>query len=161
MAVFSSNSSSKEDSPKTSGISVLASGAKIVGTVISDGVIKIEGTVEGTVRSNGEVFVGQSGLIDGDVRAREVVVGGRVRGSISAEVRVEMQPGSAVSGDVATPKLAIREGGQINGKIRMSHHANAMVGSDGPIMLDPERVKVATPHGPPTQRPHKKNRAAV
>jgi len=161
MAVFSPNSLSKENNPKPSGISILATGAKIVGRIVSDGVIKIDGTVEGTVRSNGEVFVGQSGLIQGDIRAREVVVGGRVRGSIKTDERVEMQAGCTVHGDVVTPKLVVREGGQLNGQILMSRQINAMVGSDVPITLDPERVKVVTPHGLPTQRVPKKNRAAV
>ena len=160
MAVFSSSSPSQETSPTPPGISILASGAKIIGKVVSEGVLKIEGTVEGTVRSNGEVFVGRSGLIQGDVRAREAVVGGRVHGSVSTEIRLEMQPGSAVHGDVATPKLTVQEGGEINGKIMMSKQARAMMGSDGPVSAEPQQQS-APQQNQSAQRNRKKNRAAV
>ena len=161
MAVFSSSSPSKEISPTPPGISILASGAKIIGKVVSEGVLKIEGTVEGSVRSNGEVFVGRSGLIQGDVRAREAVVGGRVHGSVSTEVRLEMQPGSAVNGDVATPKLTVQEGGEINGKIMMSKQARVMMGSDGPVSAEPQQAQASSQQNHPAQRNRKKNRAAV
>ena len=55
----------------------------------------------------------------GDVHAREVVVGGKIDGTITASERVEIQGTSAVNGDIYTKSIIVLEGGRINGSVRM------------------------------------------
>src|SRR6266513_1197304 len=88
-----------------------------------DGVVKIEGSVNGTVRAAKQVLVARGGEVDGDVVSREAIIGGDVRGAIYAEERVELQATSVVHGDVHTKRLLIQEGGEINGVLRMGEDA--------------------------------------
>jgi cytoskeletal protein CcmA (bactofilin family) len=98
--------------------SVLARGVRIRGTVHTDGVVRIEGTVDGDVRAGGQVLVAPGGFIEGDVITRHAVVGGEVRGQVLAETKVEIRSGGEVRGNVVTPRIAVEEGGVVNGMLR-------------------------------------------
>jgi len=108
--------------PET-GLSVIASGMKIVGDIESTGVVKIEGTVEGAVRGARQLLLGRQGTVHGDIRAHEVVIGGTVIGTIVADERVEIQGTSSVQGDIHTKSIVVLEGGVINGTVRMGEIA--------------------------------------
>jgi len=69
------------------GLSIIGTGMRVVGDITADGVVKIEGTVVGTVRAGRQVLVGKGGEVEGDVISREAIIGGEVRGSIRAEER--------------------------------------------------------------------------
>ena len=105
------------------GLSIIGTGMRVVGDITADGVVKIEGTVVGTVRAARQVLVGQGGEVEGDVISREAIIGGEVRGSIRAEERIEIQSTSVVHGDVAAKRLLVQEGGEINGVVRMGEAA--------------------------------------
>ncbi len=92
---------------------------RVVGELITDGVVKVEGTVEGTIRAEREVLIAKGGLVEGDIHTHEAVVGGKVVGSIFARERIEVQQGSVVQGDIATKRLTVQEGGEVNGSIKM------------------------------------------
>jgi cytoskeletal protein CcmA (bactofilin family) len=105
------------------GLSIIGTGMRVVGDITADGVVKVEGTVVGTVHAGRQVLVAKGGVVEGDVMAREAIIGGEVRGSINAEERVEIQNASVVHGDIATRRLLVQEGGEINGVIRMGDAA--------------------------------------
>ena len=100
-------------------LSVIAYGSKVNGDLECSGVLKIEGTVEGTIRGARQVLLGRQGVVKGDIETREAVIGGQVEGSILALERVEIQGTASVVGNVHTKTIVIREGGQINGTVRM------------------------------------------
>ena len=105
------------------GLSIIGAGMKVVGDLTAEGVVKIEGTVVGTVRAGRQVLVAKGGVVEGDVFTREAIIGGEVRGSIQAGERVEIQTGSVVHGDLASKRLLVHEGGEINGVVRMGDAA--------------------------------------
>lgn len=122
MALFTERGAGSGESG-VSGLSIIGAGMRVVGDISADGVVKIEGTVVGTVRAAQQVLVAKGGVVEGDVVAREAIIGGEVRGAIYAEERVELQATSVVHGDVATKRLFVQEGGEINGVLRMSEDA--------------------------------------
>ena len=109
--------------PPEAGLSVIASGMKIVGDIESTGVVKIEGIVEGAIRGARQLLLGRQGTVHGDIRAHEVVIGGVVVGTIVADERVEIQGTSSVQGDIYTKSIVVLEGGVINGTVRMGDSA--------------------------------------
>lgn len=128
MSIFTKPTTEKvlmrNDAPlPESGLSVIASGMKIVGDIESTGVVKIEGIVEGAVRGARQLLLGRQGTVHGDIRAHEVVIGGTVIGTIVAEERVEIQGTSSVQGDIHTKSIVVLEGGVINGTVRMGETA--------------------------------------
>ena len=101
------------------GLSIVARDLTIAGDLQAEGVIRIEGRVVGNVHAGDQVLLCDGGIVEGDVIAREAVIGGRVHGSISSDERVELQSTAIVHGDIATRRLLIQEGGRVNGAIRM------------------------------------------
>jgi cytoskeletal protein CcmA (bactofilin family) len=125
MAKFTSSSgdrasdASGRHGAREGNFSIIAAGMRIVGELKTDGVVKIEGVVEGSVRAEHEVLVSKEGLVEGDIYTRQAVIGGRVVGSVQGEERVEVQPGSIVNGNIVTKRLIVQEGGEVNGEVSM------------------------------------------
>ncbi|MBI2073604.1 MAG: polymer-forming cytoskeletal protein [Gemmatimonadetes bacterium] len=127
MSIFSSTEEGKVQPPKRTaaspqrepGLSVIAPGMRVEGELVTDGVVKIEGTVVGTVRAGQQVLVAKGGIVEGDIHTREAVLGGEVRGAILAHERVEVQATSVVHGDIGTQRIVVHEGGEVNGHLRM------------------------------------------
>jgi cytoskeletal protein CcmA (bactofilin family) len=105
-------------------LSLVGAGMRIIGDVESNGVIKIEGIVEGCIRGARQVLLGRQGEITGDVHARDVVLGGRVAGNVFASERVEVQGTSSVQGDIHTKSIVVLEGARINGAVKMDDSAS-------------------------------------
>jgi cytoskeletal protein CcmA (bactofilin family) len=123
MAMFNKNGPATTDGRSAPGgegaLSIIAAGMAVTGDVETNGVIKIEGTVTGSILGARQVLLGRQGEIKGDVNAREVVLGGRVQGNVHASERVEIQATSVVHGDIVAKSIVVVEGGRINGSVRM------------------------------------------
>ena len=116
-----------------SGISIVASGMSVVGDCDTDGTIRIEGRVEGTIRAGKAVVVGKEGVVDGHVVTQDAVIAGRVTGTVTAESRLEVQATARIDGDVAALRMQLEEGAELNGRVSMGEGmrvAQAPNGSD-------------------------------
>lgn len=100
-------------------LTIIAVGTSITGDITSEGIVKIEGRIEGSVRAASQVLIAKGGLVAGDIHTREAVVGGDVKGSVHAEERVEIQSTASVEGDIVTRKIQIAEGGRVIGALKM------------------------------------------
>ena len=140
MAIFSRPSqSNRPDSSarrgEGAGLTIIASGTTVAGDVVSDGIVKIEGAVEGTIRAGTQLLIAPGAQVRGEVFALEVIVGRDIRGGVHADERVEIQAGAIVDGDIRTQRLHIVDGGRVNGHIVMESEGASrgaeVVGSQG------------------------------
>lgn len=98
----------------------------------------IAGRVDGSVRA-GRVDVASTGVILNGVEAEEAHVRGRIEGGVLARRRLVLEETAVVEGDVRATKLALKEGGQVNGTIVMGDRATAEDGAGGqPEPTSPE-----------------------
>ena len=125
MAIFTERGQAPGDSE--SALSIIGTGMRVVGDITAEGVVKIEGSVIGTIRAGRQVLVAKGGEVEGDIMTREAIVGGEVRGTVIADERVEIQTASVVHGDVTCKKLLVHEGGEINGVVRMGEKSEPEV----------------------------------
>ncbi len=102
-------------------ISIIGSGMRIVGDVVTDGTVRVEGRIEGTIRAGKAVVVGKEGVVVGDIITQDAVIGGRVEGRVVAESRLELQGTSEISGEIRAraQHLQLDEGARFNGQIQM------------------------------------------
>lgn len=78
------------------------------------------GQMEGSVLlPDHTLTVGPNAEIKAEISAREVIVAGAVVGNVKASERVEIQAAGSVIGDIATPRLAIADGGGFRGRVDM------------------------------------------
>ena len=120
MAIFKEEKQDGRNGANGEGaLSIIAAGMTVSGDIESTGVVKVEGRVDGSIRSARQVLVGRQGTVRGDIETREAVIGGAVEGTITASERVEIQATAAVQGDIITRTIVVAEGGRINGTVRM------------------------------------------
>jgi cytoskeletal protein CcmA (bactofilin family) len=98
-------------------ISIIGPGMRVVGDCETDGTLRVEGTVEGTVRAAKAVVIGKDGIVKGDVITQDAIVGGRVTGAVVAESRLELQATCVVDGEVKARRIKLEEGGRLNGTV--------------------------------------------
>lgn len=102
-------------------ISIIATGMEVVGDIATEGTVRVEGHVEGTIRAGKAVVLGQGGVIDGNVMTQDAVIGGKVNGSIVASNRLELQSTCTVEGEISTraQHLKLEEGARFAGQVQM------------------------------------------
>ncbi len=89
------------------------------GSIHSQRSIRIEGTIEGDINSQGEVFIGQKSKIKANIVGKHVIVAGEVQGNIEAVKGLEIKATGKVYGDITGDHLMIQEGGIYKGKVNM------------------------------------------
>lgn len=113
MAKESANAAQTRDNV----ISIIGPGMSVVGDCETDGTLRIEGTVEGTVRAGKAVVIGKDGVVKGDVITQDAIIGGRVSGSVVAESRLELQATCVIDGEIRARRIKLDEGGRVNGTV--------------------------------------------
>lgn len=98
-------------------ISIIGPGMRVTGDCETDGTLRIEGTVEGTVRAGKAVVIGKDGIVKGDVATQDAIIGGRVTGAVIAESRLELQATCVVEGEIRARRIKLEEGGRVNGTV--------------------------------------------
>ncbi|HEX7050901.1 MAG TPA: polymer-forming cytoskeletal protein [Longimicrobiales bacterium] len=130
-------------------ISIIGPGMRVVGDCSTEGTLRVEGTIEGTVQAGKAVVVGKDGAVLGDVTTQDAVIGGRVVGTIIAESRLELQATCVIEGEVRARRIKLDEGGRLNGNIRTGDAAASQTSTPAPPKkpaappLEPEKA-VAT-----------------
>ena len=116
---------SKSPGPSASKMvpSIIGEDLTIKGNVTSKGEIQVDGEIEGDIRC-GSLLLGDKSQINGSVLAEDVVVRGRVLGSIRG-LRVTLQAQSHVEGDIYHQSLAIEQGAYFEGKSRRTPGASS------------------------------------
>lgn len=104
---------------------VIAASVKLEGDFQSQGNVLIEGVVEGSLKTERDLRVGERARIAADVHAANATVAGEVRGNIVVAERLELEPTARVHGDVRTKVLVVASGATINGKLAMGAEAAA------------------------------------
>jgi cytoskeletal protein CcmA (bactofilin family) len=99
---------------------VLGRSLVVHGDLKADGAFRIDGTVEGSVVSKGAVFIGESGVVRGDVSGSDVVIAGQVTGNVACAGHLEIVATGRVEGDLDAQSVRIDTGGVFRGTSRMA-----------------------------------------
>jgi cytoskeletal protein CcmA (bactofilin family) len=98
--------------------SVIAANMNVLGNIVSDGILDIDGQIDGNVRAE-VVTLRPNGRIRGDLVATEAFVHGTVDGLIKAQA-VNVFAGAVVRGTIMHESLTIEDGAQVDGKLKRS-----------------------------------------
>jgi cytoskeletal protein CcmA (bactofilin family) len=112
----------------------LDSGSNVTGELRFQTSFRVDGKFSGTVVSEGELIVGQGGEIDGDLRVGQVVISGKVSGTIRASRRVHLSSSGTLLADIDTPVLIIDEGGFFQGGCSMAREEAKVVAAAPKLM---------------------------
>lgn len=94
-------------------------GTVISGDVLTEGDVRIDGTVTGNVTSRSKTVVGSSAVIEGNIICQNAHIEGRVNGTIEVMEILFLSKTAVVNGDIRIKKLVVEEGARFNGKCIM------------------------------------------
>lgn len=98
--------------------SVLGAGARLEGKLDCQGNIRIDGTFVGDIAAQGRVALTDQAVVEGDIIGEAILVGGFVRGDITARSVSLLRTGRVI-GDLRLERLATEEGSFLQGNITM------------------------------------------
>lgn len=103
----------------TEDITIISNGVKLEGKITSGGSIRVDGTIQGDVVSQGNVTVGEHGDVNGQINAGIITVGGKVTGSVNAKEKLVLESKANLKGDIFTKILVVEAGAKFDGKSNM------------------------------------------
>lgn len=121
-----SNGSSLESMRHEPGQDVSAfvgKGVVFKGTITYNGTVRIDGTLEGEIHTDGILLVGEEAVITAKVTAGTIVCKGKITGDIHAKDKMKLRAPAIINGGVTTPVLSIEEGVIFNGTLEMEQAA--------------------------------------
>ena len=104
--------------PQPQDNTIIAKGITFIGTVEGEGIVQIEGRVEGEIKLKGSVTITTTGEVKGPITADSVRVAGEVQGSITARDNLCLERTGSIHGDVSTCSLVV-ENGRLDGSSKM------------------------------------------
>jgi cytoskeletal protein CcmA (bactofilin family) len=93
--------------------------ANINGDLVCDGIVKVDGVYQGSIKTVSNVIISEKGRVDAHVEAQNVSVSGQVKGSIVAKGRLEILSTGRVWADVTVSSFLLDDGGKLHGALKM------------------------------------------
>ena len=97
----------------------IAQGTKIIGDIVAKGGVRIEGTIEGTIKTPGKIVVGKTGNIQGKIECDSADIEGKFMGNLLVADILTLRSTAVIEGEVVTGKLAIEPGAAFNATCAM------------------------------------------
>ena len=114
---------------------LIAAGTVLEGSLTGTADVRIVGRFKGEVEVSNAVEIAEKGYVEGEIKAREVLVKGTVVGSVVCQDLLEIAASGRVDGEVSTPRLVMVDGGFLKGRTHMA---------EGPVP-SPDKAAVADP----------------
>ena len=97
----------------------LGKNLNINGSITGRDNVQIFGPHTGDIHLEGDLDIRESAVIQGNLRARTIQVGGTAEGDLVAVAKLQIQRTGKVKGNISTPVVALQEGAVFNGEIKM------------------------------------------
>ncbi len=106
---------------------VISKETQITGDITAQDNIRIEGIVEGMVRSKTKITIGETAVIKGNITSVEAEISGKIDGEVVCSDILYLKRTAVVSGNITTQKLVVENGAVFNGKCQMTSNTNSLV----------------------------------
>jgi len=97
----------------------LGPGSRFEGTLSFEEMVRLDGSFSGDINSSDTLIVGETAVLEGNIKVGALILSGRFKGTIAATTRVELRAPAQVEGSIQTPLLKIEEKVIFNGEIKM------------------------------------------
>ena len=117
--MFTTKEEKKAAEEITNSTNVIGKGTVLDGNIETSGNIRIEGRINGNIKSKSKIALGHSSHVDGNITAQNADVEGGVKGRIEISEILVLKATSVVHGDISTGKLVVEPGAVFNGSCKM------------------------------------------
>tara|TARA_B100001173_G_scaffold279078_1_gene261604 strand:+ start:192 stop:605 length:414 start_codon:yes stop_codon:yes gene_type:complete len=117
--MFTNNKQEMKRTENTAVVNMIGRDTTINGDVQSKGDIRIDGTLKGSVSTEGKVVLGKEGIIEGDVVCKNADVSGILKAKITVSQLLSLKSTAKLNGDIITNKLSVEPGAAFSGSCSM------------------------------------------
>ena len=108
------------DSPgNKASTTIIGTYSNFEGTLNSEGTVRIDGVFNGMLNVDGNIIIGESGFVKGNINADRVTIAGRVEGNVSCKNTFELLSNGRLYGDIEAKNISIEDGAVFQGKCTM------------------------------------------
>ncbi|HEY7476940.1 MAG TPA: polymer-forming cytoskeletal protein [Actinomycetota bacterium] len=109
-------------------VTIVGAGARLEGNLVSAGSMRVDGHVKGQINADGDVTLSPQSQVEADIRAQNVSVAGRFKGTLVVKGKAHLARGGRIDGNITSKTLVVEEGGVFHGQSIMDASA---AGSSG------------------------------
>ena len=122
-------------------VTVVGQGARLEGTVVSAGSLRIDGQVKGKISAEGDVMLSANSHVEAEIQAQNVTVAGRFKGNVVVAGRAELARGGRVDGNITSKTLVVAEGAVFTGQSIMDQQGGQAGAGRGIAQIEPVVAK--------------------
>lgn len=100
-------------------VNIIGAGTTIEGDITTNGDMRIDGSLTGTINVKGKLVVGPSGMVEGEIICQNADVSGTIKGKIGVAELLSLKSSSKLNGDIITNKIAVEPGAAFSGSCSM------------------------------------------
>lgn len=119
--MFSDRKEKKKNIEPIVGQNRINEGTKLKGDISSTGFFRIDGWVEGNVKTPSKVVLGKQGIIIGTLFCESADIEGKFQGNLQVSGTLTLRSTAVIEGDVIVGKLAIEPGATFNASCIMKN----------------------------------------
>ena len=105
---------------------IIAKNTSVVGDIRSDGDFRVDGKIEGTIKTTGRVVIGQEGLVTGTIDCTNADIEGTFSGKLIVDQTLSLKSTANISGEVTLGKLSVEPGAAFNATCSMKGTVKVM-----------------------------------
>jgi cytoskeletal protein CcmA (bactofilin family) len=118
--MFKSKVNATKVDPNTTD-TIIGEGSSFEGNIKSDAGLRVEGQIKGDIECQGDVTIGEKGLVHSNITARNIIIAGTVHGNVHATNKLSINAKGKLYGDIVTHTLCIEEGSIFEGTSKMEN----------------------------------------
>ncbi|MGN6673321.1 MAG: bactofilin family protein [Thermomicrobiales bacterium] len=119
----------EQEAPTGPAITTVAADTSWNGTLRSSASVRIEGTFDGELVTEQELYVGPDAPVNATVHAATIIVAGNLTGRIECHERLEVRASGRGSGQIETRSIVVQEGAFMGGQLRMKTAGGNTIGN--------------------------------
>jgi len=96
---------------------IIGASVKVKGNFHGQGNIVIEGALEGSLKTNANIFIGEKAKVIANVESQDLVVNGEIRGNVKAKNYLSLGGTAKITGDISYSEMSMEKGAIINGQL--------------------------------------------
>ena len=119
--MFSKSTSeiSRSSDKATGAVNAIGQGSVIKGDITTEGDLRIDGTLIGSINTKGRLVLGETGLVEGEVVCQNALIAVTIKEKIQVHELLSLKSSANLFGDIITNKLAIEPGANFTGSCSM------------------------------------------
>ena len=109
----------KNNVSESQSVNIIGAGTTIEGDITTNGDMRIDGSLTGSINVKGKLVVGPSGMVEGEIICQNADVSGTIKGKIGVAELLSLKSSSKLNGDIITNKIAVEPGAAFSGSCSM------------------------------------------